>query len=207
MLIYVLLIFLFPNIIMFINPFPVYDGIRLFIWFLPYALIIPGLTIYYLANNLNLYHNKILNYLISIFFIFYIFIFFSYTPYQYTYLNIFAGAPSKKNQKFVNDYWGVTLQELVKKIKIDSNLEVKKDIKVFLCGVPRKIISKAILDNNISNLFIRDEKDADYIILTNRIITDDSYESKLKKCIDYVDQEIITVKRSGHTLAIFGKKI
>ena len=207
-LIYIFLILLFPNIILFINPFPVYDGIRLFIWFLPYAMIIPGLTIYYLVNNLNIYHYKVFSYVISIFFIFHIFIFFLYTPYQYTYLNIFSGVPSKKNQKFVNDYWGVTLQELIKKIKIDNNLDDKKVIKVFLCGVPHKIINKAILDNNISNLFIRDEKDADYVILTNRIIlTDDASKKKLKKCIDYVDQELITVKRSGHTLAIFGKKI
>ena len=72
----------------------------------------------------------------------------------------------------------------------------------------REIINKAILDNNISNLFIRDEKDADYVILTNRIIlTDDVSKKKLKKCIDYVDQELITVKRLGNTLAIFGKKI
>ena len=207
-LIYIFLILLFPNIILFINPFPVYDGIRLFIWFLPYTMIVPGLTIYYLVNNLNIYHYKVFSYVISIFFIFHIFILFLYTPYQYTYLNIFSGVPSKKNQKFVNDYWGVTLQELIKKIKIDNNLDDKKVIKVFLCGVPHKIINKAILDNNISNLFIRDEKDADYVILTNRIIlTDDVSKKKLKKCIDYVDQELITVKRSGHTLAIFGKKI
>ena len=32
-------------------PYPLYDGIRLFLWTLPYFCIIPGIVIYYLIEN------------------------------------------------------------------------------------------------------------------------------------------------------------
>ena len=43
----VLFILIFPNIILFLIPHPIYDGMRLFLWTLPYICIIPGITIYY----------------------------------------------------------------------------------------------------------------------------------------------------------------
>ena len=49
-------------------------------------------------------------------FIYYLFIFFSFTPYQYTYLNKFIGNLSNAHKKFENDYWAVSIKELVNQI-------------------------------------------------------------------------------------------
>ena len=38
------------NLVLLIAPYPIYDGIRLFLWALPYFSILPGLAIYYLIQ-------------------------------------------------------------------------------------------------------------------------------------------------------------
>ena len=52
-------ILIFPNLILFIIPYPIYDGMRLFLWSLPYLCVIPALSIYYLYQNLNFLWLKI----------------------------------------------------------------------------------------------------------------------------------------------------
>ena len=96
-------------------PYPVYDGLRLFIWFIPYVCIIPAFVIYFLINNINPLKNKFSSLILTFLIIFYLVNFFGYTPYQYTYLNIFNGKSDKKSSKFENDYWGVSIKELVEK--------------------------------------------------------------------------------------------
>lgn len=200
---FIFIILIYPSIILLINPFSVYDGIRLFIWFIPYILIIPALTIYYLIQNLKLIQNKIFSIITAIFFIYYLNIFFFYTPYQYTYLNMFNGPSNNKNQKFVGDYWGTTLNELIKQIKKDQKFNPDKKYNVYLCGVPSHIIKDAFKKNKINNLYLRTFNQSDYIILTNRLILLEN-TNEIKMCLDYLSKHLTTVKRNGHTLAIFG---
>ena len=199
----VFLIIIFPTLILFINPFPVYDGIRLFLWYIPYTLIVPCLAFYYLIKNLDLIINKIIFSFVFIFLLFNLIFFFGYTPYQYTYLNMLAGKFDTKNIKFENDYWGVTLKELFKKIK-KSDIQPGK-ISVYLCGVPTDEIKKYIKQNKIKNMIFDSFEKSNYIVLTNRVVIFNSdAKKKLIKCTDLVDQKIVTIERMGHTLAIFG---
>ena len=84
-------ILIFPNLIFLVNPYPLYDGMRLFLWTLPYFCIIPGLTIYYLLKNFNKIKSKLTLLFLSFFIVYFLFIFFTITPYQYTYLNFLNG--------------------------------------------------------------------------------------------------------------------
>ena len=85
-----------PFIIGFIIPLVIYDGMRHFLWVVPYYCIIPGLTIYYLIENFNLLKSKLALISLSFFIIYFLFNFFLITPYQYTYLNIFNGKVKNK---------------------------------------------------------------------------------------------------------------
>ena len=62
-----------------LNPFPLYDGLRLYLWSIPYYLIIPGLTIYYLLSKIELLSIKIFFFIILFTATYHLFTFFSYT--------------------------------------------------------------------------------------------------------------------------------
>ena len=53
-----------------------------------------------------------------------------------------------------------------------------------------------------------DIKQAEYIILTNRIFAKEiKNQNKLQidKCLNYIENNLLTVQRLNHTLSIFGK--
>ena len=102
-----------PFIIGFIIPILIYDGMRQFLWVVPYFCIIPGLTIYYLIENFNLLKSKLALISLSLFIIYFLFNFFLISPYQYTYLNLFNGKPENRYKKFENDYWGSSIEDLI----------------------------------------------------------------------------------------------
>lgn len=203
---YLFILFIFPNILILLNPFPLYDGLRLYLWSIPYYLIIPGLTIYYLLSKIELLSIKIYFFIILFTATYHLFTFFSYTPYQYTYLNFLSG--TNKNEKFESDYWGVTLKELIHKIKKNYIKKENKNIYVFFCAVPSDVIKEEISKNKIINMYSVDIKQAEYIILTNRIFAKEiKNQNKLQidKCLNYIENNLVTVQRLNHTLSIFGK--
>lgn len=116
---------------------------------------------------------------------------------------MFTGPSKNKNQKFVGDYWGTTLNELIKQIKKDQNFNLNKRYNIYLCGVPGHIVKDAFKKNNINNLYLRTFNQSDYIILTNRLILLEN-TNEIKMCLDYLSDHLTTVQRNGHTLAIFG---
>ena len=54
--------------------------------------------------------------IILISFLYFLYNFFILTPYHYVYLNKFNGDFSESSKKFENDYWGVSMKELINKI-------------------------------------------------------------------------------------------
>ena len=130
--------------------------------------------------------------------------------FQYAYLNLLSGQAANKNNLFVNDYWGTTLKALVIKIKKNEILQKEENIKLYLCGVPSKIVKRELIKNSVNNIQIwYDGSTADYIMLTNRLIISKNNNGKneIIKCLDLVNEELVSIKRLGHTLSIFGKKI
>ena len=190
---------LFPSVILYFIPFQVYDGMRLFLWTLPYFCIIPALTIYYLKENLKSLKIKITFFFLSIFFVYHLYNFFSFTPYQYTYLNFLNGDNSNRYQKFENDYWGTSVQELITK----SQFNTDKVIKLATCGVvggiPKEYFKKK---SNLKHQFVPAE-DADYIVMINRVTKNGD---EMINCFDkYKGKNIAAVKKRGLILSVIRK--
>ena len=217
-IILIIFIIIFPNILLFLTPYAIYDGLRLFLYIMPYICIIPGLIIYYLIINYKNIISKIFLAPIFLLFVYFLLVFFSLTPYQYTYLNMLNGDFSKAYKKFENDYWAVTLKELVNQIPNNKNLVNNKEIKIAFCGAPNKNIELYL--KKIKNFQFKQvnwlTEDYDYIIMTNRVIDDDRSEESLEKnnlmnvktCFDrFKGNDVITVRRNGLILSTLRKKI
>ena len=199
-----------PIVIGFIIPLVIYDGMRHFLWSIPYFCIIPGLTIYYLIENFNLIKSKLTLISLSLFIIYFLFNFFLTTPYQYTYLNLFNGKAENRYKKFENDYWAVSVNELIRK----SNLDKKKHIKLAICGVHPRVYNY-FKKRGYNNLMRYGPKEADYIIMTNRTshvsgkLTAESTNKtvKIMNCFDrFKGEDVFKIKRNGLLLSVIRKK-
>ena len=209
-LMYLLFIIIFPLLVAFIFALKIHDGLRYFLFLIPYLSIIPGLTIFYLIKNRNILLNKILMSLILILFSYFLLNFFTLTPYHYTYLNKFNGNFSDSHKKFENDYWGVSIKELINKIKKDQIFTENKNYKIAFCGINYDIGSYYL--SKINNLnFVKTSKDDnyDYIIMTNRHNgKDDDKISDVKTCFEsFNGKNILSVQRNGLVLSTIIQKM
>ena len=205
----ILFIFLFPTLFLIFLPYRVYDGLRLFLYLIPYFSVIPGLAIYYLVYNFNSLISKLLLGVIASLFLYYIVIFITLTPYQYTYLNKFIGNFSNAHKKFENDYWALSGEELIIKIsnKTDLFSENTKP-KIIFCGLPDSLHKKNLkkLNYEKKNLY---ENDYDYVIMTNRVVEDknDNILANVKTCFEkFQGEDLISVERNGLMLSTLRKK-
>ena len=158
-----LLVMLIPVTISFFIHLVIYDGIRHFLWSIPYFCIIPGLTIYYLIENFSLIKSKLTLTALSFLIIYFLFNFFLITPYQYTYLNLFTGKAENRYKKFENDYWGSSINELIKNSKLDKN----KTIKFAFCGLNQVNIKNKLRKNGYTNFEFVYPDQSDNMIMNN----------------------------------------
>ena len=195
----------FPFILLYFTPFSIYDGLRHVLWVIPYICIIPGLTIYYLIENINSIKAKLTLSLLSLFIIYYLFNFFLITPYQYTYLNILNGKIENRYKKFENDYWSSSIKELTKKITLDK----KGIISFATCGINQNVAKYYLKKNGYSNFRLGNSKDSNYIIMTNRVTSDkeNAYNSEnLVNCFDkFKGENVYKVTRNGLLLSVIRK--
>jgi len=208
---FIIFILIFPILVSLFIPFPLYDGLRLFLWALPYFCIIPGLTIYYLIENFNSKKSKLALTFLSVLIIYFLFTFFLTTPYQYTYLNIFNGKAENRYKKFENDYWGVSIYELLK----HSNFDKEKTIKLATCGINSAQAKKYLRKKGYTNLMFSDLSQADYIIMTNRtlLVSGELTEKSTNKnveimnCFDrFTGENVFELKRNGLLLSVIREK-
>jgi len=217
-LILILFIIVFPQLLLSFSPYKIYDGLRLFLYLIPYICIIPGLTIYYLIINYKIHISKILLTAIFSLFAYHLLIFFLLTPYQYTYLNLLNGDFSKAHKKFENDYWAVSVKELVNQIPNNKDLLNNKELRLAFCGAADDNVKHYL--KKIKNFQFKQvnwlTEDYDYIIMTNRIIapngskgsSDAGNSINIKTCFDRLKGiDIITVSRNGLVLSTLRKKI
>ena len=216
-LIIILFIISFPNLLILITPYKIYDGLRLFLYLIPYICIIPGLTFYYLLTNYKINVSKILLTILFPLFAYYLLIFFSLTPYQYTYLTVLNGNFSKAYKKFENDYMTVSIKELVNQIPNNKNLLNKKKLKLAFCGAADdnvKFYLKKIKNFRFKQMYWLSE-DYDYIIMTNRVIGSGRSEANMsadylrnvETCFDrFKGVDVINVRRNGLVLSTLRKK-
>ena len=217
-LILILFIISFPNLLLLISPYKIYDGLRLFLYFIPYICIIPGLVIYYLITNYKIHISKILLTVIFSLFAYYLLIFFSLTPYQYTYLNVLNGNFSKAYKKFENDYWTISIKELVNKIPSNKNLLNNKELRLTFCGAADNNVKFYL--KKIKNFQFKQvnwlTEDYDYIIMTNKTIVPNvsdenmgKYNLKnIKTCFEkFKGKDLISVERNGLMLSTLRKRL
>lgn len=196
-----ILILIFPHLILFVIPYAIYDGLRLFLWTLPYFCIIPGLTIYYLIENFNFIKPKLALIFLSLFIIYFLFNFFSITPYQYTYLNLLNGSNEHRYKKFENDYWGTSIKELIKY----SDFKKDKTILIATCGINPEISKNYVKKKGYLNFKFIKDINADYIIMTNRT-TIDNEGKQITNCFDkFKGDDIFKVERNGLLLSTIRK--
>ena len=200
----------FPFLVIYFLHFSLYDGIRHLLWTVPYFCIIPGLTIYYLIENIRLLKVKLTLSLLSLFIIFFLYNFFLITPYQYTYLNVFNGKYENRYKKFENDYWGSSIKELVKKININK----KTKITFATCGISQEVAKYYLKKAGYFNFRFGNSKNSNYMIMTNRVTlnnTDLDHINKWKSenltnCFDkYKGQDTFKVARNGVLLSVVRK--
>jgi len=202
---FLILVLVYPDIIAFIVPYPLYDGLRLFLWTIPYFCIIPALTIYYLIENFKNKKSKITLLALSFFALFFIYNFFSITPYQYTYLNSLNGDPKQRYMKFENDYWASSINELIKISSFPKN----KNLKFSTCGVDGSIVKKYLNKKGYFNIDIVNPEDSELIVMTNRTTFD--YENSnndinVSNCFaKFVGTDVFKVERNGLLLSSIRK--
>ena len=197
---FVIFLLIFPNIILFFIPYPLYDGMRLFLWTLPYYCIIPGLVIYYLMENFSNLTQKLVSFFFLFSFFYFLFNFFTITPYQYTYLNLLNGKSENRYKKFENDYWGVSIKELIKK----SNFQRNKTILITSCGVNDDVAKEYFKKNGHVNLIFVKPDEANFIIMTNRSSLLDN--KKISNCFDkFKGADIFKIEKNGLVLSVIRK--
>ena len=196
---------LYSIFLVFLVPFPLYDGMRLFLWSLPYFCIIPGLTIYYLLENFNQKIPKITLIFLFLCIVYFFYNFFTITPYQYTYLNALNGNPENRHQRFENDYWGASIKELIKY----TNFENSKNFKIATCGVNYTIVKNYLKQKGIFINKFFSPKESDYLIMTNRVMfagEKAEYSRNLTNCFDkYEGNDLSKVTRNGLILSVIRK--
>ncbi len=187
----ILTLLVYPNIILSLISFPVYDGVRLFMWSVPYLVIIPSITTFLILKNKNFF----INFILMLLFIFHLINFIKITPFHYTYLNILSGPKDMRYKKFENDYWSTSLKELI----YSSDLRESK-VNFHTCGVNPEIVK-----NYMKNKYKRSEftrlNNAEYIIMTNRTLFSKK-ENKISNCFDeYSSDNVHQVVRNGIILS------
>ena len=186
------------NIILIFITYPIYDGLRLFLWFTPYLVIIPAIVSYCILNNKNLFFDSIKAVLFFLFFL-HLFNFIKITPYHYSFLNYFSGDAQSRYKKFENDYWSTSLKELI----LSSNLN-EKQVRFAVCGVSAGI-AKTYIEQKYKKSEYTDINSATYVIMTNRTLYSEKNQS-ISNCYDEYDFEnVAEVKRNGLTLSAIKK--
>jgi len=199
----ILTIILYPNLLFLISPYAFYDGIRLFLYSIPFLCIIPSILIFFLFDNIKKGLYKFTFLFLLILKIFFLFNFFSLTPYHYVYLNVFTGKYSENSEKFENDYWGVSTKKLISYISEYEEIFKDTKVKIATCGIEphaQKYYLKKI--ENFKFEIVEKDESFDYMIMNNRVIWDKnniSYNPKVAEtCFQkFLGEDLITIKRRG----------
>ncbi len=203
-ILFILFVLIFYNFLFAFSPYPLYDGMRLFLFIIPFFIIIPGLGIYYMISNNYLIHNKICIILIFPLFILFLVKFIYLTPYHYVYLNIFNEKTTGDNIKFENDYLGVSLKELIKNLDYIN----KKSTKLTLCGVSPPNVKYYLRKNNLTKVrTVTLNEKPDFILMTNRVAWDGEKDlGSIKTCFQkYPGKDLSYVKRGNLVLSTVRK--
>lgn len=189
---YICIIILIPILITTLLKLKVYDGLRNFLFLLPFINILIAPIIIFLFANLNKIYIKIILLSVFPFFLYFLVIFFKLTPYQYTFTNI-INKYLYGSYSFENDYFATSLKNLIKKF---SKKNLKSEFKIAGC-VNHQVLKYFLKKNNIKNFkIVSINSEFDYAVLLNRPI------NIHYTCMDYFEKkkdfnELVGVERNG----------
>ena len=181
----------------------IYDGIRLFLFLIPFFCTISAFSIIYFFHN---FKKNYLNYILSTVFILLITLslnrFIILTPYQYSYLNYNFLSLNEATNKFENDYWNTSWKELIKNLPEEINGKKINKFNIALCGGDANI-AQYYLSKRYKKFNITSAREADFIIMTDRA----SFDTNDKRtCFDvYKGKDLFYVKRGNLILSKFTK--
>jgi hypothetical protein len=181
----------------------IYDGIRLFLFLIPFFCTICAVGVVYFILN---FKKNYLNFISSIVFIFLIILslnrFITFTPYQYSYLNYNFTNLDMASNKFENDYWNTSWKELINKLPDEINGKIINNSNIAVCGGDANIVRYYFSKKN-KKINITPVIDADFMIMTNRA-SFSKYDKRT--CFDaYKGHDLFFVKRKDLILSKFTK--
>ena len=175
------------------------DGLRYFLYIIPFIIIISSLSLYVIFR----WFNSIVKFFFVFLFIYNLLIFFILSPYQYIFINNLNGKFKNNLNMYEIDYWGISLKELIKNlVKADILNDKDKNYKIATCGLNQEIV-EFYLKKYSSNKFkfVSLIENYDYIIMVNRVDTKDNI--KFETCFNnHFKKEIISVKRNDLQISI-----
>ena len=204
------IILFFPIILIVSLNIKIYDGIRLIIFLIPFFSFFSAISFNYLLKNIK--NNKInIIALLLIFFSFSLFLerFIRLTPYQYDFANYTYASFKDSKNAYHHDYWAISYNELIKKIKHDKEFRNKK-FSISVCGgdiwqVVNELRKDADFKKNVSYYHPLFSHKADYIIMINRLGFHKKYLTE--KCFDrFEGNDIYSVERLGITYSVIRKQ-
>ena len=181
----------------------IYDGIRLFLFLIPFFCTICAIGIIYFflefkKNYLNLITLGIFTFLT----ILSLNRFIALAPYQYSYLNYNFINLDIASNKFENDYWNTSWKELINNLPDEVDGQKINNSNIAVCGGDANIVIYYFSKKN-TKINITSVADADFIIMTDRA----SFSINDKRtCFDaYKGQDLLIVKRKDLILSKFTK--
>ena len=194
-------IILFPILIQVILQVKIYNGIRLFLFIIPFLSLLASIGLYYILENFKKsFYIKSLLGAITIFFLLFLQRFIYLTPYHYDYSNFFNIKFASTEKLYIHDYWGTSYKELMKLIGSNTSLE---KIKADFCG--GNYFGIKYLANKYSGkkiTFVPYEQ-ADYIIMIDTVSNDVNNKSS---CFSlHSGKDIVAASRLGVKLSVLRK--
>ena len=197
----ILSIIVFPILLAIILEVKLYNGIRLFLFIIPFLSLLISICFYYILKNFKKSISiKILLSTIVIFFLLFLQRFIYLTPYHYDYSNFFNIKFANTERLYIHDYWATSYKELMKLIGANANL---KEVKADYCGGDRhgiRYLANKYSDKKV--MFVPYEQ-ADYIIMINTLSIDVNNKSSCYSVRP--GKDIVAVDRLGIKLSILRK--
>ena len=188
----------FPILIHLIFQVKIYNGIRLFLFIIPFLSLLLGICLYYILENFkNSRYIKSLLVVVFIFFLFFLQRFIYLTPYHYDYSNFFNIKFKNTERLYIHDYWTVSYKELMELINSNKNL---KEVKTTYCGghfFTLRYLSKKYSGGKVT--FVPYEE-ADYIIMIDTVSND--IDEKSSCYLLRPGKDIVSVNRLGVKLSV-----
>lgn len=195
----------FSYLLITFSGYSIYDNMRTYLYLIPYFLIFPSISFWFVIKDFKKRFNYISSLLITILFFVHLHKFFLLTPYQYTYVNYLNGNFKNNISKFENDYLGTSIKELIK----NANFLNENGTKITLCGNEKENLKIYLKKNNFyKTRIVRADEDPQYVVMTNRIFWGINDINKMTNCYDqniFQGKDIKSVERIGLKLSVIRK--